>query len=646
MSSSEPQPQSQSQSEPQQQPVPQDPITDPPPPHFEPLLSPELSEKVKNYQNWLSPPDPSTNHGIAHTAHYVESSQWLIKGDSFNAWKNNGSLFWVHGKTGAGKTILTSAIIEVLRSLSAQESASLAYFYCDFRDPAKRRVRNALSSLLIQLAAQSDSRRSVLHSLYTQHGNGTQQPSDDTLLQSLKELLTLPGNGTTYFIIDALDEGLSSTAESPRDVVNVVSELVDLKRQDLRIFATSLPEQDIHNILHPLASHSLSLHENQEHLDDIISYIQWRIQENSRMRRWRYEDRVSTWEILSEKAAGSWQWIICQIKILPGCLPATVQRVLERMDPSLDGTYARVMQRVPNENWEHAHRMFQFLAASVRPLLVDELSEILTIDYDTGTTPKYEAIWHPETPDADIFTVCHNLVTIDNINGVPTVQFAHVTVPDWLFSERILAAHDQVKIPRYRINLEDSHAVSALTCISSLLHFDEKLPVALNRESVKIFTMANYAAEHWVHHTQYGKVAEREEVRLGLERLFNPDLPIFKAWIWLYDIDNPERGTMPTESPETPAASSLYYAALCGFPRLVEHLAEKRPDDISVVGGAFGSPLHAAAARGHLGVVEVLLQLGALKKTNWDDQYRTPTQVALAYGHNKIAELLDQRGKN
>ncbi|KAH9077613.1 hypothetical protein EDB83DRAFT_2344840 [Lactarius deliciosus] len=59
--------------------------------------------------------------------------------------------------------------------------------------------------------------------------------------------------------------------------------------------------------------------------------------------------------------------------------------------------------------------------------------------------------------------------------------------------------------------------------------------------------------------------------------------------------------------------------------------------------GNLGSALHAAAAGGHLEVVEVLLKVGANPR-EWDRQYRTPEQVALANGHFKIAELLSQFG--
>jgi hypothetical protein len=198
----------------------------------------------------------------------------------------------------------SSAVIQELTPLCEQGSNSLAYFYCDFRDPARRSVQNAIFSLLIQLASQSNDRRGILQALYSKHGNGAQKPSLDALLKCLTDMLSRP-QGTTYIIIDAIDECLSTNSQGPRESVRLIQALVRSGRKDLRIFATNLHEDDIHTALQPLASQTVSLHENDEHLEGIVDYIKWRIQENSRMRRWRYEDRVSTWEVLSTKGAGA-----------------------------------------------------------------------------------------------------------------------------------------------------------------------------------------------------------------------------------------------------------------------------------------------------------------------------------------------------
>ena len=72
--------------------------------------------------------------------------------------------------------------------------ASLAFFYCDFREDQKRDLRGLLSSLLVQLCHQSDSYCDVLSHFYSEHANGSRYPGDDALAECLKDLLKVPGD--------------------------------------------------------------------------------------------------------------------------------------------------------------------------------------------------------------------------------------------------------------------------------------------------------------------------------------------------------------------------------------------------------------------------------------------------------------------
>jgi hypothetical protein len=55
----------------------------------------QLRESI---HNWLSPPDPSTNHNIACGTHHKKAATWFFQGSIFQEWKSTGSLLWVYGK--------------------------------------------------------------------------------------------------------------------------------------------------------------------------------------------------------------------------------------------------------------------------------------------------------------------------------------------------------------------------------------------------------------------------------------------------------------------------------------------------------------------------------------------------------------------
>ena len=186
-------------------------------------------------------------------------------------------------------------------------NASMAYFYFDFRDANKQGFRDLLLSLLTQLSARSG-RCDILSDLYSAHDEGKNQPSDDTLAECLKEMLTLPDQCPTYLVIDALDESPNTTGIlSPRErVLQLVKELVEPQHSNLHICVTSRPEVDIRDILEPLTSRQVSLHDQSGQKKDIVEYIKSVVYSNSQpiMKRWKTEDKELVIEVLSERADG------------------------------------------------------------------------------------------------------------------------------------------------------------------------------------------------------------------------------------------------------------------------------------------------------------------------------------------------------
>jgi hypothetical protein len=160
-------------------------------------------------------------------------------------------------------------------ALRDAETASVAYFYFDFRDVEKQNLHNLLPSLLIQLSARSDPCCDILSRLYSAHDRGAQRPNDRTMVEYLKEMLILDVQRPTYIIMDALDECPNlSTIPSPREeVLGFVDELVGLHPSNLHICVTSQPESDIQAFLRPLTSRPVSLHDESRQQHDIADYV-------------------------------------------------------------------------------------------------------------------------------------------------------------------------------------------------------------------------------------------------------------------------------------------------------------------------------------------------------------------------------------
>ena len=121
-------------------------------------------------------------------------------------------------------------------------------------------------------------------------------------------MLTIAGQVPIYLVVDALDESPDTHGipSSRRKVLDLVKELVELKRPNLRLCVTSRDEMDIRTVLQPLARTSLSLHDQKGQNKDIVDYVTSVVSSDPElnMRGWREEDKELVITTLSKRAGG------------------------------------------------------------------------------------------------------------------------------------------------------------------------------------------------------------------------------------------------------------------------------------------------------------------------------------------------------
>ena len=184
----------------------------------------------------------------------------------------------------------------------------MAYFYFDFRNANKQALHDLVPSLLHQLSAHSGPRCDILSKFYSTHDNGKKLPSDSDLARCLKDMLALSDQGPIYLIIDALDESpnTSGIPSACGRVLHLLNELVDLRFPNVHICVTSRPEVDIQDVILPLTSLRVSLHDQTGQKNDIADYVRSIVYSNSEpiIRRWKKEEKDLVVEVLSERADG------------------------------------------------------------------------------------------------------------------------------------------------------------------------------------------------------------------------------------------------------------------------------------------------------------------------------------------------------
>jgi ankyrin len=126
-----------------------------------------------------------------------------------------------------------------------------------------------------------------------------------------------------------------------------------------------------------------------------------------------------------------------------------------------------------------------------------------------------------------------------------------------------------------------------------------------------------------------------------MEYLFDLDRPYFASWLRLYDIDTNRSNSVFSQF--TPIyksdATPLYYAALCGFQDLVEHLTVKHPQHVNASGGFYKTPAVAALAGKHFELARQLRRRGSsVDPRGWD--LLSPLHSAAEFGDLEVVQIL------
>ena len=325
----------------------------------------------------------------------------------------------------------------------------------------------------------------------------------------------------------------------------------------------------------------------------------------------------------------------CLLDTLRRCTPSNIRKALDELPKTLDETYERVLQEIPEEKREHAHLLFQCLAIAIRPLRAEELAELFAIDFDRDGGPILKEGWRPESPEDAVLSACSTLIAVIEIRGSKIVQFSHLSVKEYLTSDRLRTS----SMYRYHIPLVAAHTILAQACLTVLLQLDENV----DEKRLKTFPLALYAAKHWVYHAKYEDVAS--QIQGAMEELFNPSKPYLATWIWIRDSAAYYQETFLylEERSTEPEATALYYAAACGFSGVANYLIITHGENVHAKCGYRGSPLHAASYSGDLDVVRLLLAHGA--DINTTDRFKsTPLCSAYDGGHLDVMRLLLEHG--
>ncbi|KAH6626209.1 hypothetical protein B0J18DRAFT_443769 [Chaetomium sp. MPI-SDFR-AT-0129] len=403
------------------------------------------------------------------------SAQWLVTDNMFQGWLDVSNpamrLLWLQGIPGAGKTFLSAVAVD-----EAKKRHRTLFVFVSHIHQSSTTTKSILQSLLFQLAFDLEDAQSVLVESNERELLGNTQYVRDLL----KTLLSTPGVGPTYIILDGLDE----MEAVERGIL--LNQLADLEScPEVRTLISSRPEDDIANILDAKAS---KIRVDKRNSDSIRSYVNQRTQDWMRTADFDQEIRKQVEHLLepvAEHANGMFLYARIVLDNAETCNGLEeIERELRVLPVDLDDAYHRILSRIGQSSSSlrrKANMILGWIGSSPLPMKRHEIEQALLVDSSSNAAPAVIA-------NVNFVRICGPIVEVVDEN----LQFVHFTVKEYIFSPEVSGFIDQAYASY-------SLAKTLLIYLCSEA-FDKDLPDQKLQENIVagIYRLHWFATSQWI----------------------------------------------------------------------------------------------------------------------------------------------------
>ncbi|KAK0225144.1 hypothetical protein EDD85DRAFT_958882 [Armillaria nabsnona] len=367
-----------------------------------------------------------------------KQGQWLLHTDLYQSWRtcptniNEPTSLWVHGKPGIGKTVLTSAIINDLKSIKTN---AVAYFYCEY-DQSSKTADSILGTILYQLASLLPANSQAMKDLADKHVLPVTVPNLAVLLD-----IAVRGLGRSYVVVDALD--------ACRDVaLQELLWVLDSLSHKALILVTTRPNAP--SVIERVFRARPIVVTARDVNPDIEQYIRQYIvtvDEADPDRDFRpvievrdLSLRIEIVETLIKNAEGMFLWVRLQVQHLSQQrTDHDIRTSLQELPRTLTANYIRSLHHIyhlDDKRRKRVQGLFRWLICAGSPLNIELVRHAIAAD---------------EMPDhwdsSMVVTNCNNLISDcahlveftapthskdKDSKTMPTIQFIHTSVKEFL----------------------------------------------------------------------------------------------------------------------------------------------------------------------------------------------------------------------
>ncbi|KAM0542389.1 hypothetical protein ACHAO7_009943 [Fusarium culmorum] len=413
----------------------------------------ELDKEKRRILDFFMKPTLNPRHNLDQSIElrHLTTGSWLMSSPELQSWFTDyGSLLWLNGIGGGGKTILAGLVIQKAMSRTSDE-VGVAFFFCDYKNTATLRLAKILGAISVQLALQNDASYEILER-YHEDLNPPNELSTTPDVDGLKNVIAsmIKTFRQVLIVVDGLDE-------CGDEMGSVTMSLAAFASLDTpaSVALFSRQEPDIRARMGNNVTEILI----EAHTEDIEIYVRAELEKMIQSRRLRLSDPETAQKIEEEligRAQGMFRWVACQLDSLCDLFTDRDRLdALKQLPQTLHGTYQRLLERInikPCRTQRVVQLCLQFIALFPRKLSIWELCQAVSTPEDIGDIlNKGNTV-----TESDIVHYCSSLIR-KSADG-HSFEFAHFSVQEFLES-------DMTGLEKYRISRQESSSVLALQCL-------------------------------------------------------------------------------------------------------------------------------------------------------------------------------------
>ncbi|TFK18074.1 hypothetical protein FA15DRAFT_274980 [Coprinopsis marcescibilis] len=389
-------------------------------------LSKIVIEEIPVIARWLTTTNYLKIHRDVLRKRTPNTLRWFFVIPEFEAWLNSeGGILWGTGIPGAGKTVLSSAIIDFLLKMEQQSQKRICvlFMYCRYTEPIP--VKDILAALVKQLLERYSSLVwQFIKPFYDHHQESGTSPSQQDLLDLLQQISNSGVFSMSYYVIDGLDE-------APGDVqIDIISAFNSM---GINFCLTSRPIDSLKEYV-PRAVYVNIVVKNP----DVLLLIEQRVERMPALRRLLKDPAVKQ-EVVSailSKSSGMFLLVSLQLDAVRDCLSVKDLRdALATLPNGVKDMYAATIARISSQANAHlARRVLLWVTHAQRPLLAQELR------YAIATCPQTRKFEAERLVDEDfLLSLSCGLVILD-----PESRQVRLIREFWLKYYRSIQRTDQL----------------------------------------------------------------------------------------------------------------------------------------------------------------------------------------------------------